>query len=428
MSSGSNAVPPQPAPAPPPRHDAYASFQLPDFRWYILCVLTATVAAQAQVLVVSWQVYSITHDPLSLGIIGLSEAIPYIGFSPIAGHTADRHSRRLVTLGALAVLFLCSVALLALSLDQSLIRSAGAWPFYIIIFFNGAARSFYQPARSALGVDIVPRSLYANAVAWRSSTWQGAAVLGPAIGGLVYGFGSASMAYVMDALLLVVAIFSISRIRDIPPERSASEPLGSVLESFRSSLRFVIGQRVLLGAMLLDLLSVLMGGAEALLPVFAADILHVGPQGLGLLRAAPAVGAVVMSLYLAHRVPFERAGRALLTAVAVFGACIIGFGLSRSMGLSMVLLGVSGMADNVSVQIRSLLLQSVVPRNLLGRVMAINSIFVGSSNELGAFESGVTARLIGAVPAVILGGIAAMGVVGATGATVPQLRELARIE
>ncbi len=379
-------------------------------------------------LVVSWQVYSITHDPLSLGIIGLSEAIPYIGFSPIAGHVADQRSRRRVTLAALAVLFLCSVALLALSLDAPLIHRAGAWPFYVVIFFNGAARSFYQPARSALGVDIVPRSLYANAVAWRSSTWQGAAVLGPAIGGLVYGFGSAPMAYTMDAALLVVAVLSVARIRDIPPDSSTSESLGTVFQSFLSGLRFVLAQRVLLGAMLLDLLSVLMGGAEALLPVFAADILHVGPEGLGLLRAAPAMGAVAMSLYLAHRVPFERAGRALLTAVGIFGACIIGFGLSRSMGLSLALLGVSGMADNVSVQIRSLLLQSVVPRNLLGRVMSINSIFVGSSNELGAFESGVTARLVGAVPAVIIGGIAAIGVVTATGASVPQLRELARIE
>ncbi|HET7584212.1 MAG TPA: MFS transporter [Gemmatimonadaceae bacterium] len=428
MSSGSHAVPPVPSPAPPQRHDAYASFQLPDFRWYILCVLTATIAAQAQVLVVSWQVYSITHDPLSLGIIGLSEAIPFIGFSPLAGHAADRRSRRSVTRGALAVLFLCSVALLALSLDVSLIRRAGAWPFYIVIFVNGSARSFYQPARSALGVDIVPRSLYANAVAWRSSTWQGAAVLGPAIGGLVYGFGSAPLAYVMDALLLVIAIFSVWRIRDIPPDASAASSTGSVVEGFLSSLRFLAGQRVLLGAMLLDVLSVLMGGAEALLPVFAADILHVGPEGLGVLRAAPAVGAVIMSLYLAHRAPFARAGRSLLTAVAVFGTCIIGFGLSRSMGLSLVLLGVSGMADNVSVQIRSLLLQTLVPRHLLGRMMSINSIFVGSSNELGAFESGVTARLLGAVPAVIIGGIAALGVVGATSASVPQLRELARIE
>jgi hypothetical protein len=271
----------------------------------------------------------------------------------------------------------------------------------------------------------VPRELYPNAVTWRSSTWQLADVVGPAIGGLVYGFGSAQAAYGLDAALMTLGLFSLGRVR----HSSRFVPSG---ESFRESLttgvRFVRAQPVLLGALTLDLFSVLFGGAVALLPVFAAEILRVGPQGLGILRAAPSAGAVVMSLTLAHRPPLRHVGRTLLISVALFGLCMIGFGLSRNFLLSAALLGLSGMVDTVSVVVRSTMLQVMTPDHLLGRVASVNAIFIGASNELGAFESGTAARLIGTVPSVVLGGLVTLLVVAVTAIKVPQLRQLREIQ
>jgi sugar phosphate permease len=389
-----------------------------------------TLAAQIQGVVVSWQIYDITRDPLSLGLMGLAEALPYISIALFAGHVADRQDRRTVSLGSLGLLVVCSVSLLALSLGASWRGHAGGhrvvWPFYVVIFLSGIARSFLQPARQALGAEIVPRPLYPNAVAWRSSTWQTAAVAGPALGGLLYGFTSPSFAYAVDATLMIVALFAFAAIAYVP--RGVRTIESSVAESLRTGIHFVFREPVLLGAMTLDLFSVLLGGAEALLPVFADSILRVGPQGLGILRAAPAAGATVMSLYLAHRRPFKRAGRALLNAVAVFALCIIGFGLSRSFVLSLVLLAISGMADNVSVVVRSTLLQVLTPEHLLGRVSSVNAIFIGSSNELGAFESGVAAKLLGTVTSVVLGGVASLSVVGIVALRIPSLRRLGAIE
>ncbi|HEX3866155.1 MAG TPA: MFS transporter, partial [Gemmatimonadaceae bacterium] len=327
---------------------------------------------------------------------------------------------------ALIVLVCCSLALLVFNLIPGFLQAHGAVPFYAVIAVSGFARSFLQPARQALGAELIDRSLYANAVAWRSSTWQSAAVIGPALGGLIYGFASPRVAYIADAIMMSMALATFSSIRYAPRARVAREE--SIGQSLGSGLRFVFRESVLLSALTLDLFSVLLGGAEALLPVFADQILHVGPQGLGILRAAPAAGAVVASVYLAHRAPFRAAGRTLLYAVGTFAVCIVGFGLSRSFMVSLVLLAVSGMADNVSVLIRSTLLQVLTPAGLLGRVTSVNSIFVGSSNELGAFESGVTARLLGPVPAVVLGGLASLGVVVAIGVAVPRLRKLGKID
>jgi MFS family permease len=385
-----------------------------------------TIAAQIQVIVVSWQIYDITHDPLSLGLIGLSEALPFISAALFAGHVADVANRQRISVWALFVLVLCGLALLALTMPV-----AGGlqrvWPFYAVIAVSGLARSFLQPARNALGAEIVGRDLYHNAISWRSSTWQAAAVIGPAVGGLLYGFGGARIAYVVQAILMGVAFFAFARIeyRHSPRESVDAMP---VTKSLTLGLRFVFSQPVLLGALTLDLFSVLLGGAEALLPVFADQILHVGPQGLGILRAAPAIGAVLMALALAHRPPFRRAGPTLLFAVAGFALCIVGFGFSRSFGLSIGLLVLSGMFDNVSVLIRSTLVQTLTPPDLLGRVSSVNSIFIGSSNEIGAFESGVAARLLGTVPAVVLGGIASLGVVGIVALTIPKLMAMRSIE
>ena len=411
-------------------HDPYASLRVPSYRWYILSTFAMTLASQIQGVVVSWQIYDVTHDPLSLGLIGLAEALPYIGIALFAGHIADKLNRRTISIASLVVLVFCSVALLALSLMASwqggFHGTHGVWPFYAVIFLSGIARSFLQPARQALGAEIVPRALYPNAVAWRSSTWQTGAVAGPALGGLLYGFTSPSFAYGVDASLMVVSLLAFAAIAYGP--RGERKLESSVGESLRTGIEFVVREPVLLGAMTLDLFSVLLGGAEALLPVFADKILHAGPQGLGILRAAPAAGATLMSIFLAHRRPFRHAGRALLNAVALFAVCIIGFGLSRSFLLSLVLLAVSGMADNVSVVVRSTLLQILTPEHLFGRVSSVNAIFIGSSNELGAFESGVAARLLGTVTSVVLGGVASLMVVGVVAARIPSLRRLGAIE
>jgi MFS family permease len=409
----------------PTRHDPYAALRIPNFRWFVTSLLAMTMATQLRAVVVAWQIYELTRDPLSLGLIGLAEAVPFIGFALFAGHVADRVNRLRISLMAMAVLLACSLALLGFSLRPGIITAGRVWPFYVVIFVSGIARSFLQPARSALGAELVPRELYPNAVTWRSSAWQLAEVVGPAIGGLVYGFASATAAYGVDAALMSVGVLSLARMRH---SRKPAEASGeSFLESLTTGLRFVRRQPVVLGALTLDLFSVLFGGAVALLPVFAAEILFVGPEGLGILRASPAVGAVLMSLVLAHRPPLRRAGRILLVSVALFGLCMIGFGLSRNFLLSTALLGLSGMVDTVSVVVRSTLLQVLTPDHLLGRVASVNAIFIGSSNELGAFESGTAARLIGTVPAVVLGGLATLLAVAVTAIKVPSLRRLREI-
>ena len=384
-----------------------------------------TAGSQLQAVIVGWQVYSITHDPLSLGLIGLAEALPFITVALPGGYMADRWNRRTVTVVALAVLALCSVSLLLLSAVPGAFVRLGVLPIYATIFVRGIARGVLHPARQAMSSELVPREHQENAIAWRSSAFQTAAVLGPAMGGLLYGFVGPVASYAVGATLMLLALGFMLCIHYTPAERTMQR--AAVVENLLGGLRFVWSQPLILGAMSLDLFSVFLGGAEALLPVFAAEILHVGPQGLGILRAAPAFGAVLMGVLLAHRPPIERAGRALLAAVAVFALSIIGFGLSRSFGLSLALLAVSGMADNISVVIRATLVQMLTPANMLGRVSAVNSVFIGSSNELGAFESGVAARLVGTVAAVVGGGLAALVVVGLTSRIVPSLRGLGRV-
>ena len=406
-------------------HDPYIAFRHRAFRWYILSLWTMTAGSQLQAVIVGWQVYSLTHDPLSLGLIGLAEALPFITVALPGGYVADRWNRRTVSVVALAVLALCSLALLMLSVVPGTLARLGVHPIYAIIFASGIARGILHPARQAMSSELVPREHLENAIAWRSSAFQTAAVVGPAAGGLLSGFSGPVASYTADAALMFVALCFMLCIRYTPTQRGM--PQSAMIGNLLTGLRFVWSQPLILGAMSLDLFSVFLGGAEALLPVFASEILHVGPQGLGILRAAPALGAVLMGVLLAHRPPIERAGRALLVAVAVFALAIIGFGLSTSFGLSLVFLAVSGMADSVSVVIRATLVQLLTPANMLGRVSAVNSVFIGSSNELGAFESGVAARLLGTVPAVVAGGLAALAVVGLTARVVPALRRLERI-
>lgn len=414
-----------PPPMTAPRHDPYVSLRIPDFRWFLIALTTMTVAVTMRGIVVGWQVYAITHDPLSLGLIGLAEALPFIAVALFAGHIADRTDRRRITLIAMTVLLACAAALVLLSRKGTLGPSDIHW-FYAIIFVSGLGRSFLMAARTALAAEIVPREHYGNASAWRTSSWQFAAVAGPALGGLIYGFSGPVTAYGTDLVLMTVAVAAMMQVRP------RGKPLGDLREPLARSLaggiRFLRGQPVVLGAMTLDLFSVLFGGAVALLPVFAADILRVGPSGLGILRAAPAAGAMVTSLWLTHRPPFRRAGLAMIGNVAVFGLSIIAFGISRSFIWSVILLAINGGVDVVSVVIRATLVQEFTPREILGRVSAVNSIFIGSSNEIGAFESGVAARLMGTVPSVVFGGTVTLAVVALTAWKIPSLRRLREIK
>ncbi|MBK6494761.1 MAG: MFS transporter [Gemmatimonadetes bacterium] len=408
-------------------HDPWAALRLPDFRRFLTAHFTTTLGIQIQGVVVAWQMYLDTHDPLALGLIGLAEALPNIATALFAGHVADRMDRRKLALLATITLLACSLALAllaGLTGEAAEHRVLGA---YLVIAVSGIARAFLQPARTALAAAMVTREVQANAVTWRSTTWQLGAVVGPALGGILNVWLGAQGSYLVDASLIVVALVALLAIqfRGAPPVAEMAEP---IRESLAAGIRFLRGQQVLLGAMTLDLFSVLFGGAVALLPIFAADILHVGAWGLGVLRAAPAVGAVAMSLVLAWRPPMQRAGRALLFAVAWFGLFTIGFGLARTLWLSTLFLVLTGAADMVSVVVRSTLLQLLVPNHLMGRVTSVNQIFVGSSNEIGSFESGLAARLIGAVPAVLLGGGITLAVVGGTWRWAPKLREVGRLD
>ncbi len=419
-------MPDRPTPSAP-KADTFAALRVPNFGRYIMALFTLTLGIQIQGTVVGWQIYDLTHDPLALGLIGLAEALPAISLSLFAGHFADTHDRRRIALGALSVLVGCSVALWWLAhptpvgLD-ALVSTTRVHAIYTVIVVSGLARAFLQPARQALSAELVPRELYSNAITWRSGSWQLAAVLGPALGGVLYAKGGITLAYVVDAVLMFAAVFMLIAVRHQSPVREVStEPIG---QAILVGLRFVFSDSLLLSALALDLFSVLFGGAVALLPVFSGEILKAGPEGLGLLRAAPSVGAVTAGILLTRFPPFARTGRNLLIAVAGFGLCGIGFGLSKSFPLSLALLVMGGAFDMVSVVIRSLMLQLRTPEAMLGRVSGVNQIFIGSSNEIGAFESGLTAKLWGPVLSVVGGGIATLGVVAVTAWRVPALRRL----
>ncbi len=409
--------------------DSYAALRHPKFARYVVCLFAFTMAIQIQGTVVGWQIYDLTKDPLALGMIGLAEALPAISMALYAGHVADRYDRRRIAIAALWVLVGCSVALWFLagagSMGVALLSRTRLVAIYSVIVLSGVARAFLQPARQALSAELIPRTLFANAITWRSGAWQLAAVIGPALGGVLYAIGGAPLAYAVDVALMVFAVaVAISIVHRSPVREPTHE---GVYESVKGGIAFVFGEPVLLGALTLDLFSVFFGGAVALLPIFAAEILHVGPTGLGVLRASPAIGAVIMSVLVARGRGWNRTGPVLLWSVAGFGLCMVLFGLSTSFYLSIGLLIASGMFDMVSVVIRSTLLQSRTPEALLGRVSSVNQIFIGSSNEIGMFESGLTARLWGTARSVVIGGVATLGVVALVAWLIPTLRTLGRL-
>jgi MFS family permease len=407
------------------RHDPYISLRNTNFLWYVASLVAVTLGTQIQATVVGWQVYALTKDPLSLGLVGLAEAIPFIVAALYAGQIADRHDRKLLSMVALAVQLGCGVTLFILTAYAPALLGRTIVPIYAVVCVSGLARSFLQPARTALGADIVPRETYTNAVTWRTSLWQFAAVIGPAAGGMIYGFSGARLAYIVEAILCAIALVLFGRIAYTRLPAAVTDL--TIGENLTVGIRFLMKQPELLGAQLLDLFSVLFGGAPALLPIFASEILHAGPEALGVLRAAPAAGAVLISLLLVHR-KLRRAGRTLLICVAAFGLCWILFALSRWFWVSLALLFISGMLDNVSVVIRSTLLTVRTPPHMLGRVSAANQIFIGSSNEIGSFESGVAAKLLGTVRSVVVGGLITLGVVGVTAWKIPRLRDLDELD
>jgi MFS family permease len=405
------------------RNTAYAVWNLKSFRRFISGRFFLTFAIQMQSVIVGWQVYDLTHDPLSLGLIGLSEALPFLSVALFAGHVADRVNRKTIIALTASLYVLCAALLLMMSFSMTeLYAWAGVLPLYLVISVTGLARAFFYPAQSAYMAQIVPRDLYANSSTWNSTVWHIAAVSGPAAGGLIYGFAGMNAAFIC---VLAFALFSLLFFYTLPPvslpERTSKE---GFFRSLSTGIRFVFSHQVLLGAMALDMFGVLFGGAVALLPVFASEVLHAGPQGLGFLRAAPAFGAVLMAFILAHFPPLRRSGVKLLWAVAGFGASIIFFALSGNFWLSLILLALSGMFDNVSVIIRGTILQMYTPDEMRGRVASVNSLFIGSSNELGSFESGLAAKLMGLVPSVIFGGGMTMLIVAITAGFAPKLREM----
>ncbi len=398
------------------------AFAIPDFRRLVSARLIFSVAVQMQAVIMGWEIYSIHKDPLSLGMIGLVEAVPSLGLALFAGYLVDRSNPIRIYQSVLA-LSLASALMLVGSTYGSLGPYERSVIIYAAAFVTGLARGFASPAVYSLTPQIVPREALAVSSAWLTSAFHVAAMGGPAIGGILYGWTGSRGAFWLQAGLLATSLVIFSTIRHKPQvtRRVKGEPF---VENLLSGMKFVLGHELLLSALALDMFAVLFGGATALLPIFASDILEVGPQGLGLLRAAPALGALLMGITLIRRPLREGAGRVLLYCVAGFGLCIIGFGLSRLFWVSAALLFMSGALDCVSMVIRGTIVALHSPEEMRGRVASVNAIFIGSSNELGALESGVAAKLLGTVPSVVFGGVMTLVVVGMTAKLSPKLRKL----
>ena len=400
MSDGA----PDRAPADPPP-SFLAAFRHRDFRLFLAMRTLFIMGQQMQTVAVGWQVYDLTRRPLDLGYVGLVLFLPQFLFALPAGQAADRFERRTVVILASTAAAICPALLLALNRYGA----AAPAPIFALLFLYGVGRAFVGPATQSLLPASVPRDDFANAMSWRSSTGQAAIVGGPALGGFLYAFGAEKVyALVLALTLLSIGAAAMLRIR---AARTAETVEAGALRRLFAGVHFVRGRPLLLGAISLDLFAVLFGGATALLPVYARDILAEGPLGLGFLRSAPAVGSVACALWLAGHPLRRHAGRAMFVCVAGYGLAIIAFGLSRDFALSLAALAVAGACDMVSVYVRQTLIQLGTPDLMRGRVNAVSLVFIGASNELGEFESGVTAAWFGTVPAVVLGGCGTLAVV-----------------
>ncbi|MDB5036480.1 MAG: transporter [Bacteriovoracaceae bacterium] len=397
-----------------------AIFKNRDFRFYVSSRFLMTMAWQGQAVAVAWQVYSLTKDPLSLGLLGLIEVIPAVGFALIAGHIVDRSERKKIVMLSQWLIICVSFVLWFLSAKSGgMNQSINLFLIYSCVFLLGAGRAFLGTAQFAFFGQIFKREDYVIASTWVSAAWQVAASLGPALGGIIYGQWGAPVTFFFCSVLICMASLSTGLIPGRGKIENVSEE--SFTESLFSGVRFVMKTKVILSALSLDLFAVFFGGAVALLPIFA-DRLGVGPEGLGMLRAAPFLGAVVMALWLTQRPPHKNVGKLMLTSVFGFGVCMICFALSTSFFWSFFILAISGGLDAVSVVVRSAILQLETPDHMRGRIAAVNSIFINSSNELGAFESGVAAKWMGVIPSVLFGGAMTLAVVFTTALTSPELR------
>lgn len=408
-----------------PKTDPYSALRFKEFNIFLLVRFVLVFGWSMQFIVIEWEVYSITKDPLSLGFIGLMEIIPAFTMALFAGHIVDQKEKRNLLALCIAAFSIISFGLFLLTWP----KIVADWPtqtilysIYALVFFGGFLRSFFGPTIFSLIALIVPKKVYPNAATWSSSTWQMASVLGPAVGGFLIGWIGVhwSLCIIFGLIILsFIILFQIKRKPILNPK--IGEP---VIESLKEGVRFVFKTKAVLGAMTLDMVAVLFGGAIALLPIFAQDILKVGSEGFGVLRAAPAVGAFLTMLITAYLPISKNAGMKLLVAIFGFGVCIIVFGLSSIFWVSVAALFFSGVTDGVSMVVRQTILQLKTPDHMRGRVSSVNSMFVGSSNELGAFESGVTAKLMGAVTAVVFGGTMTLITVVTTGIVSPSFRKL----
>jgi MFS family permease len=403
-------------------HEAgrFAAFAHPAFMRYWLARFCATMAVQIVTVAVGWQIYDLTRDPFNLGLIGLIEFLPSLLLVLVTGAVADRVGRRLIMGSAALVEAACALMLLYLTVRGL----TDPMPVFIIIGVFGVARAFFAPASAALLTGVVPTHLFANAVAWNSSAWQTASIAGPAVGGLLYGI-SAPVPYATAAALMIgstVLTFSIPKPNQIEDTERPS------LRTFFAGFAYIWKEKVVLGAVSLDLFAVLLGGAVALLPVYARDVLELGPLGLGMLRAAPGIGAIGIAILLTGAPIRDHAGLIMFVCVGLFGLFTTVFGVSTLAWLSIVALAAAGAADMVSVYVRETLIQLWTPDRLRGRVNAVNMVFVGASNELGAFRAGSMAALIGAVPAVVFGGVGAMGIAVLWAYLFPALRKARHLD
>jgi MFS family permease len=405
--------------AEPARPDTYAALREPEIRLMLAAGAAAALANRALMVVVGFQVYAITKSPLMLGVLGLVEAVAVIATSLIGGYVADRASRRRIILRTRTAMAASALALAALSTAGD---ATNVWALLGVIFCAGVALGFHSPAMSAFEAQVVPAPLMLNASSWFSMVWQGASLLGPVAGGISYDLIGPVGTYLAVAGLQGVAILCTWAIA--PKPKPEARPGESIFQSIGIGIRFVFQNQVLVGSMALDLFAVLFGGAIALLPIFATDILKVGATEFGVLSAAPALGSLLIMLWTTRRPPLKRAGRTLMFAIAGFGVAIIVFAFSQNFWLSFAALAASGACDGYSVVIRRVILRLYSPEHLRGRVAAVNRIFISASNELGAFESGMAAAAFGAVPAVWLGGLVTLGVVAATAVWAPKLRRL----
>ncbi|WP_376794918.1 MFS transporter [Thermogemmatispora sp.] len=407
------------------RHDPYRALRYRNFRLLFIGIFLSSIGEQMVTVAIGWELYDRTRSALALGLVGLVQVLPVLCFSLLAGHLADRQNRRRMVMLAQTILALCSLGLMLLSWLRGPL-----WLIYGCLLIIGIATAFNEPASAALLPQTLPPALYANAATWESSAWQLASVVGPALGGFLLAlFRGATPIYGLNALAIALFLLLLALLR-LPPaapaslqQQEAAQAEGT-LRSLAEGLRFLRRTQVILAAITLDLFAVLFGGATTLLPIYARDILQVGPTGLGWLQAAPSIGAVCIAFLLAHLPPFKRAGRTLLLAVAGFGLATIVFGLSRSFWLSLLMLFILGGLDNISVVIRGTLLMTRTPDHMRGRVAAVNTIFIAASNKLGGFESGLAAQLLGPVMAVVGGGLGTILVVLCVALIWPEMRRL----